>query len=71
MVLSLDWIRLALLNKTDFIPGYRFDNSIVYIETYITKFEKSQGFWNFNDSLIQDLSYVNLGKRNIEKVILS
>lgn len=59
---------MALLDKSDILPGYRSDHSMVYIEIYFTKFEKGKGFWKFNNSLLHDQTYVNLVKSNIQKV---
>ena len=59
----------SLCCEIEVLPGYRTDHSIVYIEMQIGKSERGPGLWKFNESLLQDESYVKMVEACIDQTV--
>ena len=55
--------------KTDTIPGYRSDHSLIYISLSFTNQPRGRGIWKFNNSLLRDAQYIQIIKYSIAEVI--
>ena len=62
----------SLLNKTvscKILPAYRSDHSRVLLTLNMSNSARGRGFWKFNCSLLEDLTYSALVKKTIEKTV--
>lgn len=57
---------LPFVSNTDILPGVDSDHSIVQLDLDFSKFQKGRGFFKFNNSLCQDLEYVQLINKTIK-----
>ena len=57
---------LNIIEKTQILPGYRTDHSLINLEIKISNFESGKGFWKFNNALLKDKLYV----QKVKNVIL-
>ena len=48
---------LSLVDKVEIKPGYRTDHSSVELSLRLTSFDKSKGFWKFNNQILKDIEY--------------
>ena len=58
------------MNKTDIIPGYRSDNSILQLDILLNKFHRGKGSWKFNTNLLKDINYLELINQCIQEEII-
>ena len=56
---------LNIIDKTNILPGYRTDHSMIYIDIKISEFEIGKGFWKFNNTLLKDKLYIQKVKNVI------
>ena len=49
---------LSLVNKTEILPGYRSDHSLVKLSLNLNHCRVGPSYWKFNNSLLRDDSYV-------------
>ena len=59
-----------LVNKTDIIPGYRSDHSILQLDILLNKFYRGKGSWKFNTNLLKDINYLKLINECIQEEII-
>ena len=60
---------LNMTEKVDILPGYRSDQSMIILEIKFSNFRQGKGFWKLNNSLLQDLEYVNKVNAIIKKTL--
>ena len=60
---------LPFVQKTDIVPGICSDHSIAELQIDFSKFSRGQGFYKYNNSLNNDIEYVNLVVDNIKQVV--
>ena len=59
-----------LVNKTNIIPGYRSDHSILQLDILLNKFHRGKGSWKFNTNLLKDINYLKLINECIQEEII-
>ena len=57
------------VHDTSIIPGYRSDNSGIYLKIKLHENERGRGYWKFNNTLLKDKDYVNVVKLQIQETI--
>ena len=60
---------LLLLRNCEIDISYKSDHSIILLELQFTVHTHGKGFWKFNNSLLEDIEYVNLITLKINDVI--
>ena len=60
---------LPLLRNCEIDISYKSDHSIILLELQFTVHTHGKGFWKFNNSLLEDIEYVNLINLKINDVI--
>ena len=58
------------LRNCDIDISYRSDHSIIVLELQFSYQKHGKGYWKFNNSLLNDIEYVNLINKKINNVIL-
>ena len=53
---------LAYTTRSNILPGYRTDHSLISLSLSFNNNERGKGFWKFNTSLLHDGEYVKLIK---------
>ena len=61
---------IPLLRNCDIDISYRSDHSIIVLELQFSNQKHGKGYWKFNNSLLNDIEYVNLINKKINNVIL-
>ena len=56
------------VNNANIESGYRTDHSLITLGLQFDKFKKGKSFWKLNNSLLQDIEYVNSIKNTILNV---
>ena len=59
---------LSSVNNCTIIPSYRSDHSIVILKLTFNPFKKGKPLWKHNNSLLQDIDYLNIIKNKITEV---
>ena len=57
------------VHDTSIIPGYRSDQSGIYLKIKLHENERGRGYWKFNNTLLKDKDYVNVVKLQIQETI--
>ena len=57
------------VKKTDILPGYKTDHSLITLTLEFGQETKRNVFWKFNSSLLHDLTYLNEINTLIEEII--
>ena len=50
-------------------PGYRTDHSLVVMKIQVMEAEKGPGIWKFNESVLQDVEYINTVKSTLRDIV--
>ena len=58
-----------MISKSDIIPGYRSDHSIIELNITTCKFTRGRGLWKFNTTLPKDTDYLALINQTIDTEI--
>ena len=59
---------LPSLKDSNIETGYRTDHSIITLELAFNDFKPGKGLWKFNNSLLQDLEYLDTVKKKILEI---
>ena len=49
-----------LIHKSDILPGYRTDHSLLKVVFHLSKFQQGKGLWKFNTSLLHEPEYLKI-----------
>lgn len=58
----------AQVDKSEILPGYRTDHSLITISLTMNQCSKGKSYWKFNNSLLTDIEYVRSIKEVIQRV---
>ena len=59
---------LVNTSNADILPSYRSDHSPVSLHFKFDEFKHGKGLWKFNNSLLEDLEYIQLIKKTIQDI---
>lgn len=59
----------GFVKKTDILPGFKSDHSLITLKIEIYDRKRGPGFWRFNCSLLHDVDYVNHIKNKIRGTV--
>jgi len=54
------------LVKTDILPDYRTDHSLITMSITMSNFTKGNSYWKFDNSLLTDIDFVRAIKETIK-----
>jgi hypothetical protein len=59
---------LPYVKKCDILPSVQSDHSLVYIDIQLTDFKHGKGLWKHNNSLLKDISYLEIMNKKIDEI---